>query len=318
MSLSPAQFDVACAAIACRQHGIIMFDQATTAGGTRDQIQYRVSTGRWRRVDHGTYFIAGGPFTWHSRVMAACLGSGGLASHRTAAVLHGIDGFRAGSPEISIARGSSFRRANVRVHESTDLALARPRKIEGIPVTGVDRLLVDLGSTTTHRLLEEAVFDVIDRKLLDWPDVWEALVLHARRGRNGIGALRHVLDANYGTKVPQSKLEIIFERMLDDAGFPRPERQVLVSDDAGPIVHIDYAYTHRMVGFEVDGRAVHARREALEADVAKRNRLRNVGWNVPVFTAQMILGNPVAVCDQIADAMAIAHRHVPLDRKQSA
>jgi len=298
--------DAACAKVASSQHGIITWDQALLAGASPDLIKHRVRAGRWVRIEHGVYLVAGVPFTWHVRVLANCLASAGLATHRTGAVLWGLRDFRPGPPEIAIERGRSFRRDGIRVHESTDLVLAEPRKIAGIPTTGINRLLVDLGAVVPAQRVEDAVFESIDRKLTTWPALLTALALHARRGRDGVGALRAVLEQNYGTSVPQSVLEVTVERLLDDAALPRPTRQIEVHDERGFVARIDLGYERAMVALEVDGRSVHARRLAFDADNEKRNRLRLAGWLLLVITSEMILRKPMMISDHVRRGLELS------------
>lgn len=299
----PASLDAAMAIVAARQHSLITSDQVMSLGGSPTIIRRRLGSGRWIRVEHGIYRIAGSAFTWHTRILATCLASGGVASHRTAAALWGLSDSPRGGPEITIARNRSYRRQDVRVHESSDLVLANVRSIEGIPTTGVGRTLIDLGAVVPDAWLEEALFDAINRKLLRWPDLWEAFSLHARRGRNGIGAIRRVLELNYGLAVPQSKLEVIMLRLIDDAGLPLPDRQVTIADEGGPFACVDFAYVARRVALEVDGRSVHARREALVRDHAKRNRISVAGWTLLVFTSEALLRSPRVVCRQLGRAL---------------
>jgi hypothetical protein len=80
-------------ALMARQHSLITRQQAVAAGLSTSAIDRLVASGAWTRVGRSVYHLAGAPFTWHTRVLAACLESGsGVASHRTAAVLHGLDG----------------------------------------------------------------------------------------------------------------------------------------------------------------------------------------------------------------------------------
>jgi hypothetical protein len=300
-----ASFDALIARVAATQHSLITWPQVVSCGGTRKHADHRVAVGRWTRLGRGLFRVNGSPFTWESRVLAACLASGGVASHRTAAVLWGLEGFRQGPPEITIERGHSFRRPDVRVHESSDLILASMKKIDRIPATGIDRLLVDLGAVVPVPTLEEAVFDAINRRLLTWPDLWEALSLHARRGRNGIGRLRQVIELNYGLDVPQSRLETILERLVVDAGFPRLDRQIEIFDDEGFVARCDSGYINRKIALEADGRSVHARRLALVADNEKRNRIRLAGWLLLVFTPEVILRRPSVVCGNVSQALLL-------------
>ena len=88
-----------------RQHGLITRAQALTAGMTRGQIERSLGTGRWVREARGVYRHAAAPPTPLSKLLAACMVHDGLASHRSAAALHGIDGFTLGRIELSVPRG---------------------------------------------------------------------------------------------------------------------------------------------------------------------------------------------------------------------
>jgi very-short-patch-repair endonuclease len=298
------EIDVAIGVRASTQHGLITRQQATDLGATASMIAHRLRSRRWRKVDRATYHVSGAPFTWHTRVLACCLASKGVASHRTAAVLWQVPGFRQGPPELTIAHGRSYRRDGVRTHESTDLDLATIRSIDGIPTTGAARLLVDLGAVCEPRQVEDATFDVINRKLLGWPAVYESLVLHGRRGRRGVAALRHVLERNFGEVVPESQLEIIFEHLLEDARLPPPDRQIQVHDDHGFVGRVDFGYPKARLLIEVDGRSIHERRQALEADNRRHNRLTIAGYTVLVFTSRMILREPAVIERQIRTILA--------------
>src|SRR5262245_1913370 len=88
--------DAAAARIARRQHALITRSQALDAGFSPMAIQRRRRSGRWVDMGPGVYLINGAAVTWETKVMAACLATGGAASHRTAAALKGLRGFPKG------------------------------------------------------------------------------------------------------------------------------------------------------------------------------------------------------------------------------
>ena len=79
-------------ALAGAQFGILTRAQCLGLGMTPDAIRWLLRSGRWRRVHHGVYAEHVGTLEWHARVSAALLscGDGAVASHRTAARLHGL------------------------------------------------------------------------------------------------------------------------------------------------------------------------------------------------------------------------------------
>ena len=101
------------------QHGLITFDQALLVGLTPDQVRARVRRGEWVGVARRLYRSAIVPVTFEQRVLYGCLlaGSDAMASHMTAAVLHRLEGARAGTvplePGLIVAtryeRGARWR-----------------------------------------------------------------------------------------------------------------------------------------------------------------------------------------------------------------
>ncbi|MGH9266444.1 MAG: type IV toxin-antitoxin system AbiEi family antitoxin domain-containing protein, partial [Acidimicrobiales bacterium] len=182
--------DEAIARLAARQHGCFSRGQALAAEMTDSVIRRRIGSGRWVAVAVGVYRLAGMPVTWRQRALAACLvaGPGAVVSHRSAAVLWGISGFRPGRLEITVPRGRSNRNALARVHRSNVKGVRR----DGVPVTRVARTVHDLAGVVGGAVLEEAVDDVLCRRLVR---------LEELDGR-GSRALRAVLEAWNGDALP--------------------------------------------------------------------------------------------------------------------
>src|SRR2546421_6721911 len=92
-----------------RQHGLVTRAQALAAGLSPSAIEYRLSSGRWRRAASGVYCPAETPRSWRQSVMAACLAMAGVASHRTAATLFGLSGVTAKDIEVTVLAGRNHR-----------------------------------------------------------------------------------------------------------------------------------------------------------------------------------------------------------------
>ena len=268
-----------------RQHGLITRAQARALGLSDSAIDRRLRTREWVRLASGVFLRAGTAVTWNTKALAACLAGNALASHRTAAVLWGLSPFRPGPVEITTPRHLRSRTPGVRAHESSDLDLARPVVRSGIPVTGIHRTLLDLGAVVPLEQVQLAIDDARRQKLVHWPGLYETLVLHSRRGRNGCGPFRAILDVRYGElRVPDSDFERMVQTLLADAGLPEPEMQVEVFAAAGDfIARVDLAYQRWRIAIELDGRG-HITDEAFEHDPIRRNRLELEGWLVLDFT----------------------------------
>jgi hypothetical protein len=159
------------------RHGLVTRQQMVASGASRHQILDWCHAGLLQRVEPEVFLVAGHAYTWRSRLLAQCLVTGGLASHRSAAALLALEGFQPGPPEITVTRLRTVRHRGVRVHESTDLHLMTPTTWDGIPVTPVARTLLDLGAVARPRV-EPAVLDAVSRRLTTWPELWRTLQAH--------------------------------------------------------------------------------------------------------------------------------------------
>ena len=153
------------ARIAARQHGLFTNPQALAAGLSATAIADRLRAGRLHRLEPQVYRIAGAPDSWHQRLMAACLAENGVASHRAAASLFDLDGFPPRVVEVTVHRWERRVNCSLRVHESTDLADTHRSERRGIPVTTIERTLIDLGAVVPRIRVEHAFDDALQRRL---------------------------------------------------------------------------------------------------------------------------------------------------------
>lgn len=130
-----------------RQHGVVSRAQALADGMTRGQMKYRVRTGEWVTEASGVYRHAAIRPTALSRLLAVCLAHNALASHRSAAALHGVDGYTLDRVEIVVPSRRSLSVDGVTVHESTQMRLAGLTERRGVPCTGLSRTLLDLAGS---------------------------------------------------------------------------------------------------------------------------------------------------------------------------
>jgi predicted transcriptional regulator of viral defense system len=148
--------DAAIAHLALRQHGLLLRAQVLDVGLTDAMIDHRIRSGRWARVCPGLYRLAGVPVSWRQRALAACLvaGPGAVVSHRSAAVLWGLSGFRPGPIEITVPNGHSVRSPLARVHRTAEVSRVVR---DGVPLTRPARTIADLAVVVGGQVLEEAV-----------------------------------------------------------------------------------------------------------------------------------------------------------------
>lgn len=226
----------------------------------------------------GVFRLAGMPLSWEQRVMAACLwgGESSAASHRAAAALWKLDGVERDVIEITASR--RLRAAGVIVHNG----VFSPREVTSIgpiPVTTVDRTLLDLGAVVAESLVEAAVTDALRRGLTSQTRLMACLARSGGRGRRGAKVLRAILDSFNGS-MPESVLEARLLRLLRRHHLPQPTSQYQLREAGRVVARIDFAYPEVKVAIEADGYRYHAGIQAWRRDRARRNELTARGWRV--------------------------------------
>lgn len=300
--------DATIARLAERQLGLVTTGQAEAAGLSRHAIDHRVRTGRWSRVHRGVLRIEGHPRSHRQSLAAACLaaGPGAAVSHRAAADLHGI---RLPDPppvEISVPRPTAIRRPGLVVHRSRDLDADQVVELDGLTVTSPLRLLVDLGQVVEWWLVDRALESLLVRKAVTVAQVRAGLEHHSRKGRNGCGPLRHVLDRRgLGDLRPEGVTEALFAQVCHDRDLPVPVHQHEVRL-AGQRRRIDFAYPDLRIAIELDGYEYHVAPDQFEIDRARGNELVLAGWTVLRFTYLQLLHRPGWVVAQIDRARRAA------------
>ncbi len=162
-------------------------------GFNRREIEHRLARGRLHLVMHGIYAVGWPEMTRERRWMAAVLacGDGAMLSHRSAAALWGIGKERRGRTDVSVRRRCELRRPGLRVRGRPTLAEMDIASIDGIPVTGVARTLVDLATEVNEIAVERAVNEADKRDLIDPETLPSQLGQH--KGEPGVPLLRQLL-----------------------------------------------------------------------------------------------------------------------------
>ena len=299
-------FLAAAAATLARQQALITTDQALHLGANGELLSSLVRRDVWERVERGLYGPRGVPMTWRRSVMAAVLlgPPGTLASHRAAATLHGVGGFDEPSPEISVPRGKRIRRRGVIVHESTDLDLSGRCTVDGIPTTGRARLAVDLGCVMSPDRYRQTMRELRYGLGLSPELLLRTYLRHARRGRNGTGALRDWLDRYYAiVGAPESGLEQVALDAFIDAGLPTPKVQHWVETPAGRY-RLDLAYPDVRHDVEIHGSQHDDDPDVVVSDAIRRAALEACGWEVSEVRQKQFAGDLAAAIQRSSELLA--------------
>jgi len=281
---------------AAQHHGLYRAADATRFGLSPRQVTYRVQQGRAERVGTGVYRVVGSARTRDQRILAAAWRARGIAAFRTAAEMSGLIDPIGGRPHILVGRSSGHDHIDAVVHRTRDLIPTDVMHIRNIPLTTPTRTLVDIGLTITNLDLETLMHLAIHRGLTTLEQVTETYQRISRRGRNGAGPIRDLLES-YGTGSPaESKLEVLLLRILREYGVREPVRQHPVTVD-GSDFRLDLAYPRHKVFLEGDGFGVHGGRTPFEDDRWRQDLLVLHGWWPIRFTWRQARERPAWCAD---------------------
>jgi hypothetical protein len=298
--------------IAGKQLGLFTRADAKALKMSSGHLRRLVASGVIERVTPRVFRFSASGRSWHQDVLAACLDGGPecVASHRTAAALHGFDGFRADVLEVLVPMHVRHRRKNAIVHHTRALPPSDRTHVGVIPVTTRARTLIDLGAVSPPERVEEA-FDGAERDGSVRRGQVERRYQSLRApGRNGIGAMTQILDGRLALeRIPRSVLERRMRRLLTSAGLPLPVGCHRVQLADGTRYEIDFAYVEQRIAIEVDGHGSHATRRQRAADNVRAGALEDAGWTLRRFTYEQVVHDSVQV---VATVRAALERPRPL------
>ena len=285
------------------QHGLVTYAQLRQLGLSSSSVARMVGSGLLARVRPRVYRVLGAAETRHQQIRAAQLwaGEGAVASHRTGAEVQGLPG---GDPSlIEVTSLTNARAPDLVVHRRIHLLSGDADCVDGIPVTSIERTVVDLAAVVSRATLSRALDAALLRPGVTLGSISARLQRGARQGRNGTTALRALLVERAGEKSPvESPLERDLLTVLRGGGIPDPEAQHVVEKDGHVIARLDFAYPDLKIGIELDGYAFHSSRESFERDRYRLTELTNEGWHMLVFTRSHLRKHPSYVRSAVIKA----------------
>lgn len=225
--------------------------------------------------------------------MAAVLacGDGALLSHRAAGRLLGILPLGNGLPEVTRAKG--WRSQPAIVQHRSPLFADEWEVVDGIPVTGLSRTLLDLAAVLSRERLEQAMNEAEVLGLTDRVSLPMLLERYPRRP--GTVVLRAILgDARKARGVTRRELEAMFARALAKTDLPRPRRNAPVAT-AGRFFEVDCLWQAQRLIVELDGGFVHGTWRTSERDRERDRLLQADGWRVVRITWRQLRDDAPAV-----------------------
>jgi hypothetical protein len=262
---------------AARQADVVSRRQLLRAGISGRQIDGRLRRGILRVVHRGTYAVGAAPLSFLGRLWAAILASpeGSVASHRSAAVLHGMLPASTGPVHVTTPFPVHGRPGLV-LHHSTSLHASTTSR-GGVPCTTVPRTLVDLAALDGPVATERAWSTMASRRALRLRAIEEELGRH--RDRPGTPTVRVLLARHRAvlTGRTRSELERAALRMCARFGLPTPESNALVEVD-GSIHEADLLWRSAAVVAELDDWGTHGHAGAFRDDRTRDFDLALTGY----------------------------------------
>ena len=271
-----------------------------------------LSSGRLVRLHPGWVTLAEWAGDWTVRAHAATGYTGGVLSHTSALMAHGLLDRPAARLDVTVPPRDRLRSTRrLRIHRSS-----RPSGITiagDLAATSLARALVDTWGDA-HRgrrsayhvdLARSAVYRAARERRVSPASVEAELLVNPRLP--GMGAFRELLgEVASGS---HSHLESIGMRALMATGLPRPSRQYEIHLPSGSL-HVDLAWPEVKLAVEFDGAAYHAGRKDWQRDLRRDAALAALGWLVLRFSYADISERPTTCAAQVAATYRARHHEV--------
>jgi very-short-patch-repair endonuclease len=294
----------ALAGLAERQHGVVSIRQLRRLGYTEAAVGRALAAGRLHRLWRGVYAVGHTDLSPEGRCLAAVLACapGALLSHGSAAWLWGLYRHRPGAIDVT-APTRRHRKPPLRLHYARLHEDERALR-EGIPVTSVARLLLDLAATLTDPRLESLLERCEELELFDLGEI-DATLARAG-GHHGAGRLRRCLAIYRSDPAfTRSRLERRFLALVLESGLPRPATNFNVAG-----LELDAYWEAERFAVELDVYETHGTRAAFERDRRREEELLLAGIESIRITGPRLKNEPQQVMERLTRHLARRHSDV--------
>ena len=292
--------------VATGQHGAIAPHQAELVGVTHRELRRRIQSGVLQKSGVHVVrspFVEATPLAELAALVLDC-GPGALASGRTAAAIHELDGFALLPPfHVTIPRGRSIERSGHHIHTTAELPAVDRTRLHGVPTMAAERTLIDLARTLRPNQLTAALDSALRDQRTTEPRLHRRIAALRRSGRYGIPALLAVIEGAEITRGAHSWLERRFLELCADGRLPRPAPQVVLTTTRDRLVRVDFSFPGTPVVVEVLGYRYHRTPSQLARDAERLNALVMSGKQPLQFTYDHVTLEPDWVAGQVADAL---------------
>jgi very-short-patch-repair endonuclease len=284
--------DAGLAVLAGKQHGTVAYWQLRRLGFTKGAVEYWGRNGRLHRMYKGVYSVGYPPTTveaWHMAAVLAC-GEGAVLSHWTAAARWELLRLGRGWPHVSVP--GDRRVAEILTH-NVKLDPRDCTRRDRIPVTTVQRTLLDLAAVADERVLRRAINEADRRNRLDRRAIHELLTRNPRRP--GTKALRSLMAAvDPQARRTRSDLEVAVLELCTKHGIPAPVSNAKIEG-----IEVDFHWPGTNLIVELDAYEYHRTPAEFDRDRRRDAELMAKGYVVLRVSEQWLETDPAGVADAV-------------------
>lgn len=284
------------------QGGAIRLDQALDAGMTRNQIKYRLRTGRWSHLVRGSYLVTAMTTTDdHLRAAVASL-PGAVVSHEAAAVRHGLAHVPRGLATVLVHTQTTHDFPGVLVRRCHDIEASHISRLDGLPTTTIPRTIVDLAAILTERHLAAVLDDAVVSRKVGVGEIADVACAVGRAGKPGTQSLRAILEQRTGAALLGTPLERMGNELLLGIEGATPEFEYPIPWRVD--LRFDAAYPDHKLAIEWDSRRWHTQVAAFQKDRSRDRQAVLHGWRILRFTWEDVNDRPQAVVSAVRVALS--------------
>ena len=290
--------------------------QWRATGLTGSRFRSLVRAGALVRYRPGVYVreeslrgAAANPATAHALLVAAVTtaqsGRAAVASHQSAALIHGLDILDPPPPgTVWLTRPPGGYRGHsvpgVRLHSAR---LPRDHVMErhGVRVTTATRTVVDLARIAPF--MDGVVSADSALRIGRTTDFGLAQMLRSCARWPGIDKARRVVA--FSDELSESALESCARVVFAEARLPPPALQVPIADDHGLVIgRVDFCWPRYRTIAETDGMAKYEDPKRARDQIRRDIRLRDAGYKVVHFTWSELFRTPARVVERVREAFS--------------
>ncbi len=292
---------------AWERDNVVSRGEVMSLGATDRFIANRLARGCWQQLHPGVYLLGPAPPRWEQAVRAAlgAAGEGALASHRAALKLWNLDGIGNAPVELTAPHSHRPLPRTVIVHRSRRVEPVSVR--QGIPVTSVERTLLELGAVAPPVVVEKAYASALRQGFTTSTKAQLYVEEHGGRGRQGTRVFRDVIGLyDDGHRAPGSAGEVSFLRLLRAAGIEAPVRQLTIPLLDGSKATLDFAWPQRRKAIEFVGWMSHSDSRVHDADTWREAAIRDAGWDLRRWAPYSLRNRPEAVARSVLSFLGMS------------